>query len=166
MEDIHDIKEPLTLSYNYLPLIIFFGGLLLLAALLLYLSFRKKQITPVQETIKNNQLSPIEKAINELEKIKYDKLIEQNKIDTFYNRITYIVKAYLYEQYEIEVESKTTTEVLFQIKSINLGFDFARQLEICLKDFDFAKYSLYKTTNKDMLESLDLAYSLFKLENR
>jgi hypothetical protein len=168
MDDIHDIKAPLTISFNYLPLIILFVIFIIIIIVLVYLSLKRKKALPPPEeegpaTIK---LTPREIAVLELEKIKRDRLIELNKTDIFYNRITEILKRYLTEQYGIEVDSKTSTEIIFQLKSLQLNYDFVRQIIICLRDLDFAKYAFYKTSNKDMTESLDLMYTLFKLEGK
>jgi hypothetical protein len=94
MDDIHDVKAPLALTYNYLPLIILFAILFLLLILLIYLSVkRKKARTPAKEPATVEiKLSPRDIALMELDKIKKDRLIELNKTDIFYNRLTEIIK--------------------------------------------------------------------------
>jgi hypothetical protein len=168
MQDIHDIKDPLALTFDYLPYIIFFTVLFLLLLLFIYLSLKKKKPAPPPETPAPAEikLSPREIALLELEKVKKEQLIELNKTDIFYNRLTGILKRYIEDQYKLEADSRTSTEIILQLKSLKLNYDFVRQAELCLKDLDFAKYSFYKKSARDMSESFDLAYSLFKLEDK
>ena len=64
------------------------------------------------------------------------------------------------QQYSLNTDSKTTTEIVKQLKKMQIESDSVRQIEMCLKDFDFAKYSSYKTSNEDLYDSFNLTYKL------
>ncbi|MBC7475360.1 MAG: hypothetical protein H7263_13805 [Candidatus Sericytochromatia bacterium] len=160
MKDIHDIQPPIAITFNFLPIIVFLLSVIVIFLVLVYfLKFRKKTIKTV---LSKKDLTPKDIALIELDKLKSDKLIETKNYEIFYNRITEIIKKYLLQQYILNSEAKTTTEIIKQLKSMPIETDSIRQFEICLKDFDFAKYSSYKTSSKDLSDSLSLAYKLFK----
>ena len=73
-----------------------------------------------------------------------------------------ILKKYLTGQFNMEVDSKTSREIINRLKSLHLNYDFVRQIEICIKDLDFAKYSSFNKSVKDMEGSMDLFYVLLK----
>ncbi len=164
MKDIHDIKSPIELFFNYLPYVI--GSLILLSLIMIftYLSFKKNTQKPLKNKMENlaKKLSARDLALNELEKIKKEKLIELNRIELFYNRLTEILKNYLVSEYTINTQTKTTKEIVSHIERIDINNDLKNNLEQCLKNYDYAKYSGYKVNDGDMNESFDLTYLIFK----
>lgn len=159
MQDIHDIKGPIEVTYNYWPLLIFFILLLSIMIYLIYLSLRPKkpEVKPVEKIIER-ALSPLENALKKLESLKKDNLLSADKSLVFYNRLTSILKDYLLEQYLFNVEAKTSSEIIEEIAKINSLPDFLKQLELNLKNFDYAKYSSYRLSEKDMNISYSLLY--------
>lgn len=166
MEDIHDIKGPMAIVFNYVPLIVVFSILLILLALLLYLNLRKKKHVQQKEDEPVIKVSPRDIALVEIEKLRNDKLIEFNKCELFYNKLTEILRKYIREQYAVNIESKTSTEAITDIKRARLNPDFTKHFELCLKNLDFAKYSSYKISSEDMLKSLDMVRTLLILESK
>lgn len=165
MKDIHDIKSPIEIFYNYIPILITAMVLLTLLLWFIYLSLRKKTVIDKKEEVINKNLDPKSFALSELEKIRKEKLIELNRYHAFYNRLTNIMKSYLIQKYRIDTESKTTTEIIETIKSLNLNNDLYNHFELCLKNYDYAKYSGYKVDDREMNESFDLTKGLFKSVN-
>lgn len=162
MNDIHDIKEPITLVYNYIPILITAIILSILFILFIYLSLKKKSINYIKKDNKRLKLDPKSIALNELEKIKKDKLIELNRYHAFYTKITVILKNFLQQQYNIDTESNTTQEIIEKIRALNLDSNLYNHFEKCLRDYDYAKYSGYKLNEKEMNDSLNLTNGLFK----
>lgn len=164
LNDIHDLKDPLTISFNFLPFIIFFSILIILIIILTYFSMKRGkslEIINPKENL-NYKLSPKNFALTELENIKKEKLIENDKIDLFYNRITSILKNFLIQEYEMQAESKTSNEILAFTKEKQLKEELLLQLELCLKNLDLKKYSKNKIDNKEMEKSFDLISTFFK----
>lgn len=164
MKDINDIKSPIELVYNYLPFILTSIALLTLVVVFIYLSLRKKTEEPVIQKSENlsKKLSAKELALLELEKIKKEKLIELNRYQVLYNRLTDIVKNYLTSEYKLDIETKTTKEIIKDINNLELNNQLKKHFEQSLKNYDYAKYSGYKVDDRDMNESLDLTTILFK----
>lgn len=163
MKDIHDIKDPIGLFYNYIPISIVSIILLTLLIALLYLSLKKKKNLDIKdERVNNLKLDPKSFALNELEKIKKDKLIELNRYEAFYTRLTNIIKTYLIQKYSLNTETNTTQETLNKIELLNLNHDLNMIFEKCLKNYDYAKYSGYKVDESYMNQSFEITKRLFK----
>lgn len=164
MKDIHDIKSPIELFYNYLPFILISTSLLTLLIIFTYLTLRKrKPVKTLNEQVKvNKRLNSKELAISELEKIKKERLIELDRYQAFYNRLTTIVKNYLISEYNINLESKTTTEIINDINNLDINNQSKLNFEKCLKTYDYAKYSGYKLENQTMYDDFDQTNILFK----
>jgi cell division protein YceG involved in septum cleavage len=164
LNDIHDLKEPLTISFNFLPFIIFFSILIILIIILTYFSMKRGkslEIINPQENL-NYKLSPKNIALAELENIRKEKLIENEKIDFFYNRITSLLKTFLFQEYEIKCESKTSNEILAFSKEKKLKEELLLNLDNCLKNLDLKKYSKTKIDSKEMEKSFDLISTFIK----
>lgn len=164
MRDIHDIKSPIELFYNYLPIILIFVSLLTLLIVFTYLTLKKREpVETLDKQIKiNKKLNSKEIAISELEKIKKEKLIELDRYQAFYNRLTNIVKNYLIAEYNIDLESKTTTEIISDINKLEINNQVKSNFEKCLRNYDYAKYSGYKVENQTMYDDFDQTNILFK----
>ncbi len=162
MNDIHDIKDPIELFYNYIPILIIALILLFLIVLFIYLSLRKNKGSEKKVQSLNIKLDPRALALSELEKIRKDKLIELNRYQAFYTRLTNIIKIYLVQEYKLDTETNTTQEILEKVQSLSLSNEFNSHFEKCLKNYDYAKYSGYKVNEKDMNESFNLTKGLFK----
>lgn len=162
IKDIHDIQPPIKLSYNFFPLILII--ILLVIIIILFIYFFKFRNKSVLENKIAKVLTPASVALHELDKIKIDKLIENNKCDLFYDRITNIMKKYLFEKYGFISSTKTSIEILNQVKLVENNIDVIRKIELCLYDYDFSKYSSYTTSIKDMNSSFELTYNFFQSE--
>ena len=165
INDIHDLKEPLTISFNFLPLIIFFSILLILIIILTYLSIKKGKNIEIINTKENlnYKLTPKNLALAELEAIRKEQLIENHKVDIFYNRITSLLKNFLFQEYQIKSESRTSHELIKYIKDIKVKDDFIYQLEICLKNLDLKKYSKNIIDKNEMEKSFEFIFTLIDL---
>lgn len=163
MKDIHDIKEPIELFYNYIPITIIAIILLILLITLLYLSFKKKKNLDIKdEKLSNLKLDPKSFALNELDKIKKDKLIELNRYEAFYTKLTNIIKNYLIQKHNLNTQTNTTQETLEKIDSLKLNQEINIIFEKCLKNYDYAKYSGYKVDESYMNQSFEITKRLFK----
>lgn len=162
MNDIIDVKPPLLLSFNYLPLLLYFSLCLFVILLLSFFFFVKNKKINSKKNVKKSLSSPREIALAELERIVKEKYIEKRKYEVFYNRLTDIIKTFLSAKYQIDFRVRTTAEIISLLAKAETDPEFNHQVYLCLKDFDFAKYSAWEVSEKDMRDSLSLLFSLLK----
>lgn len=119
-QEMYDIKEPLEPPFNWLALILWAAGLLLLAALVFFLvrwlSKRKKQekLTPEQ------RLSPYEYAQLQLKELEKEQLWQAGKTKEYYSRLTDILRLYLERQMHINAMESTADEVIRKVQALGL----------------------------------------------
>lgn len=155
MKDIHDIKEPIVLSFNFIPIIVLVLVLISILILIIYLSLKNKNPnvnTLSKEEVKN---TPKTKALESLNKILTDKIVDNNKTELFYSRVTDIIKIYLLEQYLTKTDSKTSSEIIKDLKNLNLDYGFVNYTQEILIDLDRLKYANTKTSKEKMIKLIE-----------
>lgn len=130
---IFDIKMPYRAPVGFREIAPFiFGGLIfVLFILTIYYFIKKKKQDQPFITIKK----PLEPAhiiaLRELDKLKSEKIWQQNKVKRYYTRLTGIIRIYLEGRYEIKSMEQTTEEILQSL--LDTGFNDNRVFGL-LKD--------------------------------
>jgi len=141
-----DIKPPVKYPYTFMEIVWPWGvialGVLLLIALIIYLIIRLKKDKPIFGKAK-----PIEPphviALRELEKIKAEKLWQNNKIKLYYTRVTDVLRVYLEQRYAIQAPEQTSDEILQAMAQLPLPEYILPQLREFLSVSDLVKFAKY-----------------------
>lgn len=132
------VREPLKFV-DFLP---YLGGLILLgllALLYVFLSNRnnKQEASPQPEII----LPPHEVALNKLEYLKQAKLWQQGEIKQFQSELTFILREYLENRFNIPALESTTNEIAKLFKTIQLDEDWTNRLLSIFRTADMVKFA-------------------------
>lgn len=115
---VKDIKPPLNTPINFAELWPYIASFLLLVAIIwlvfYYLKKRKKLNEPLR--IKRNE-PPHLVAIQELDKLRAEKLWQNNMVKQYYVRLSEIVRVYAGERYGVEALEMTTDEIIESLRS-------------------------------------------------
>lgn len=143
MNDINDIKPPIELFFDYTPFTITAILLLVAIIILLYLTFKVFQKREKAEfSIIDSNSTPEEKALKTLKLIKSEKLIENNKVELFYFKLSRLVKDYFWEKTNHNLDSMTTREVILTLEnSKNFSLDFLEKTKNYLIDLEYIKFT-------------------------
>lgn len=127
---------------DYLP---FIGSLLalgLIAGLIYY--FRKKktdaEIPPAPEI----KLPAHEIALTALDQLKSEQLWQQGDIKTYQSRLTYTIREYLENRYEIPALESTTEEIQRNLKKVDFDNSWKDKLRNILQVADLVKFAKAK----------------------
>ena len=127
---------------DYLP---FIGSLLalgLIAGLIYY--FRKKkadaEIPPTPEI----KLPAHEIALTALDQLKSEQLWQQGDIKTYQSRLTYTIREYLENRYEIPALESTTEEIQRNLKKVDFDNSWKDKLRNILQVADLVKFAKAK----------------------
>jgi hypothetical protein len=102
-------------------------------------------------------------ALRDLDKLKAQKLWQQNQLKDYYSRLTYIIRAYIENQFSVLALEKTTAEIIGEIKIEKLDkFIDMRQLEQLLRLADLIKFAKGEAQPEENIAHLDNAYTLIK----
>ncbi|MBK3516372.1 hypothetical protein [Carboxylicivirga marina] len=120
-----DIKRPqdtpfhLSELYKYLPWVL---GLLLLSGIVTFiaLKFFGKDV-PVRIFKKEEPIiPPHQRALDELERIKLEKLWQSNRVKDYYSGVTDTLRHYIEERFEIGAMEQTTDEIMESFKGVDV----------------------------------------------
>jgi hypothetical protein len=150
--DIHDIHGPIALP-EPLTWLYYVAAVLIILALLIiwFIVHRKRKPQTVHEI-------PIhETALAELARAR--KYLEQNLSLKYAQKASLILRNYLERRFDIHSTRQTTTEFLASFDQLSSSSQamlqpYRQSLQICLEQFDLAKYA-HKTTEQETMEQLE-----------
>ncbi len=161
---IRDIKglyrAPYSLGelYPYILALIFIG---LLVWFIIYYIEKKKKDEPVLRRTRPPEM-PHVIALRELDKLKAEKLWQQNKVKLYYTRLTEIIRMYIERRFDIMAMEETTNEILneFQDRGIeNINYDILEQL---LNLADLVKFAKAEPLPDENIMHIENAYAFVK----
>lgn len=124
---------------DYLPQML--GGLAVLLAIggLIWWFNRKKQPEKTVKTIAQT-LSPAQLALQKIEKLRTERLWQQGKVKAYYSELTFVLREYLENEYQIQALEHTSDEIIAQLnaKGDNLPI---KSIEDLLKMADMVKFA-------------------------
>ena len=161
---IRDIKglyrAPYSLGelYPYILALIFIG---LLAWFIIYYLEKKKKDEPILRRTRPPEMPHII-ALRELDKLKAEKLWQQNKVKLYYTRLTEIIRMYIERRFDIMAMEETTNEILneFLDRGIeNINYNILEQL---LNLADLVKFAKGEPLPDENITHMENAYTFVK----
>ena len=132
------VREPL----KFVDFIPYLSGMVLLALLIsLFLYFKnrknREEAPPQPEII----LPPHEVALNKLEDLKKAKLWQQGEIKAFQSELTFIIREYLENRFNVPALESTTNEIARLFKTIQLDEEWTNKLLSIFRTADMVKFA-------------------------
>jgi hypothetical protein len=140
-------KAPPKTWHEYLYLLWWLLGILLLIGLIWWLAFRSKKMIQWKPKV---VLTPFDIALNQLKVLDEKNLIGQQKIKEYYTELTDIVRNYIEQDVKISAMEITSDELIRILKKTNkykkLGIsrDQINHLELFLHNADLVKFAKAK----------------------
>ncbi len=157
---IHDIKGPLEIGITWQEIATYcFLGLLLIALtwLVVRLAKRKKSQPQIEEPAAPKRPAH-EIAIEELEKLKEEKLWQQGNYKLYYTKLTDTLRTYISSRWNFDAMEKTTDEIMRSAFSQQLSSDNFSRIKSTLSISDLAKFAKYTPLATENEQSLTDAF--------
>lgn len=152
------IEAPLTFA-EMLPWILLLLAVLLIAAGIFYYYKKKKKKQPLVLARPKPKIPPHRWALDELEKLRNEKLWQKDLVKLYHSRVSEIVRLYLDEQFTIMAPEMTTPEIMQAANRIHLSDKNLRELQQILELADLVKFAKYKPApdehNRSMVQAVD-----------
>jgi hypothetical protein len=153
-------KAPYSLGelYPFILTLIFIG---LLVWFIIYYMEKKKKDEPILRRTRPPEM-PHVIALRELDKLKAEKLWQQNKVKLYYSRLTEIIRMYIERRFDIMAMEETTNEILneFRDRGIeNINYSILEQL---LNLADLVKFAKAEPLPDENITHLENAYTFVK----
>ncbi len=132
------IEEPRKLE-DFLPYLIGLLVMLVLAglALLIIRLSRKKELPPPPPVI----LKPHEIALQKLEQLRAARLWQDGKIKAFQTELTFIIREYLEQQFQIPALENTTDEIISSLRKIGFSSEWQQRFRSLFQNADLVKFA-------------------------
>lgn len=157
---IRDIKGPIEVGITWQEILKYsLIGLLVIGitALIVYLTRRKKNVPQIVAPPPPARPAH-EIAIEELEKIKEEKLWQQGNFKMYHSRLTDTIRNYISLQWHFDAMEKTTDEIMHSSFSHNLTQTNFLRLKNLLSLADLAKFAKYNPLSIENEQSLSDAF--------
>jgi len=139
----HDIKNIIEVknSFPWWAWMLVALGVILLIILILFLFkyFKKEKDTGIFES----KLSPYDEAMQSLNNLEKDNLLEQNKFKEYHSRLSDIFKRYLSRKTNSYQLHLTTDELLIEINGLDLSKESISNFANCLRMGNAVKFARY-----------------------
>ncbi len=127
---------------DYLPFALSLLALGLIAGLIYY--FRKKKANVVAPPAPEIKLPAHEIALTALDQLKSEQLWQQGDIKTYQSRLTYTIREYLENRYDIPALESTTEEIQRNLKQVDFDNSWKDKLKNILQVADLVKFAKAK----------------------
>ncbi|MFK7982291.1 MAG: hypothetical protein AB8G86_20080 [Saprospiraceae bacterium] len=142
LADIKDIIREEASWEDYLFLIIPF--FMICFAVLAYYLWQRRQAQKAIPPLPEIKLPAHEIALTALTTLKGEKLWQQGDIKTYQSRLTYIIREYLENRYEVPALESTTDEILRSLKKVDFDNSWKDKLQNILQVADLVKFAKAK----------------------
>lgn len=163
-EDIQDIKPPLEIPRDWLPIFIAFLGGAILAALGLYfyrVRNRKAALSDTGPTVPDRP--PHELAYEALERIKRSDLLVKGEIPRFHILLAEIIRHYIEGRYRVDALEMASWEVIEGLRRCGVDKDTIPLFERFLDRCDMVKFAKSHPSPNQGLETLNLGFEIIDL---
>ena len=164
--DIRDIKPPLEIPFDWWRLVRWIGAgivaLIILGLILYYFKRRRegKSLLPRREKPKR---PPHEIALDELEQLKQDQLLEKGEVKQFYSRISDIIRRYFEGRFFIPALEMTTGQLMDAMGKAEIEPEVIEISEKFLNLCDLVKFAKYVPSNEENQSAMDSAFQIVEM---
>lgn len=133
------IEEPVTIR-DFLPYILTGIVLFLIAGLIGYLIKRNRKKEDLAE-FEKKRLPAHVIALKKLEKLNAAELWQNGEIKLFQSQLTFILREYLEDRFEIRALESTSDEIIFALKNADIDPQVTDELRNILQTADLVKFA-------------------------
>ncbi len=138
----------------------FAGGAGVLVALWLLLVYlRKRKQKPVVEVKEEPKIPAHEIAIEQLEKLRKQKLWQQGKLKAYYVALTEILRIYIEERFKVHALEQTSEELLLNLRFADIDEASKMKLRQILMLSDLVKFAKEQPIAHENEQSIEFAIS-------
>ncbi|HBH49769.1 MAG TPA: hypothetical protein DDX98_14080 [Bacteroidales bacterium] len=162
IRDIADVERAPVIFRDFIPLFVLLGMVLIALAIVYFVRQRRKGKGLLGPAVKAEEPAHII-ALRELDKLKAQKLWQQEQLKEYYSRLTAIVRTYIENKFGILAMEMPSSEILIEVK--NIGLDKLinlKEFEGLLNLADSIKFAKGHAQPDENIVQLENAYKLVK----
>lgn len=162
-QPIKPIKGPIAVPITFREILPWILLVLAVGAIIWFLATRKKKAAPITIFKPKPKLPPHVIALDDLEKLKKEKLWQQGFIKDYYSRLSEIIRQYIEDQYSIPAIESTTYDTMQLVRRKGLGLESIKILQELLELSDLVKFAKAKPLPSEHDHSMNSAIRFVKI---
>ncbi len=163
LQDYHDIKDIVEVEEQSSYLIIILIALITLISLVaIIILMRKKRAVAVKVPTLTGNLSPLEWARQELNKLKAENHFGQNRVKQHYQQLTNITRQFFHLQLRHKSLQQTTDEWMVNLHSLPVNQDIKTSFLQLLRLADTVKFAKYQPPAFENEQSIPVALQMIE----
>ena len=126
------------------------GVLLLALAIVGVLYWRKHRKTKVDadgNIIKGPVIPPYDKAVDDLKRLREEKMWQSGKVKEYFSSLTDIAREYIEGQFGVNAVEMTTDDILEEVKPLHFSKETYDKLKETMEVADLVKFAKYSAAN-------------------
>ena len=159
-----DIKKPYEtpLSVKEVLPYVTYGLLgLLISGIIIYIIVKRKRNEPVFQRVKP-KLPPHIIALDELDRLKQERIWQQGRIKEYYSRLTEIIRTYIEGRFSINAMEYTTDETIEAFSKITGDKEMVNELNELLSLADFVKFAKHNPQPDENERCFQIGYNFVR----
>lgn len=164
LQDYHDIKEIEEVKQeNNATIIAIIAAITLLSIAMVYWYIRKRKKLPVQTPLSKNNLSPLQQALAELEKLHHQELYENGQVKKHYTELTNISRNFFHSFLQQPTLQQTTDEWMVSLQSLPVNIESKTLFIQLLRLSDAVKFAKYLPPADENERSIETTRSMLNI---
>ena len=133
-----------------------------------WLKHRKPKVDAEGNVIKGPVIPAYDKAVDDLKRLREEKMWQSGKVKEFYSSLTDIAREYIEGQFGVNAVEMTTDDILEEIKPLHFSKETYNKLKDTMEVADLVKFAKYSATAlesdtslNNMTQFVDESHELF-----
>jgi len=166
---IEPLAAPITMKEVFPWILAVLLAILLGLGIWLFLKRRKTRVDEDGNVIKGPVIPPYDKAVDELKRLREEKMWQSGKVKEYFSSLTDIAREYIEGQFGVNAVEMTTDDILDEIKPLRFPKETYDKLKDTMEVADLVKFAKYSastlesdTALSDMTGFVNESYAHFQ----
>ena len=166
---VEPLAAPITMKEVFPWILALLLAILLGLGIWLFLKRRKTRVDEDGNVIKGPVIPPYDKAVDELKRLREEKMWQSGKVKEYFSSLTDIAREYIEGQFGVNAVEMTTDDILDEIKPLHFPKETYNKLKDTMEVADLVKFAKYSastlesdTALSDMTGFVNESYAHFQ----
>lgn len=143
---IEPLAAPITMKEVFPWILAVLLAILLGLGIWLFLKRRKTRVDEDGNVIKGPVIPPYDKAVDELKRLREEKMWQSGKVKEYFSSLTDIAREYIEGQFGVNAVEMTTDDILDEIKPLHFPKETYNKLKDTMEVADLVKFAKYSAS--------------------
>ena len=166
---VEPLAAPITMKEVFPWILALLLAILLGLGIWLFLKRRKTKVDGNGNIVKGPVIPPYDKAVDELKRLREEKMWQSGKVKEYFSSLTDIAREYIEGQFGVNAVEMTTDDILDEIKPLRFPKETYDKLKDTMEVADLVKFAKYSastlesdTALSDMTEFVNESYAHYQ----